>query len=80
MREAAKYYNEAYAKAWSAIAQQLEAARRKLNISEVRLESLSYDADSYISQIEELPGEPKAPSADELEIKVRIDAVYRVIR
>ncbi len=80
MREATKYYDEAYAKAWAAITQRLEASRRKLNISTVRLENLTYDADSYISQIEELPNEPKAPSADELEVKVRIDAIYRVIR
>ena len=80
MREAAKYYDAAYAKAWTAITRRVEVARRKLNVSEVRLENLTYDSDSYISQIEELPDEPKAPSADELEVKVRIDAVYRVIR
>ncbi len=80
MREATKYYDQAYAKAWAAITARLEAAKHELNISQVRLEDITYDADSYISQIEELPNEPKAPSADELEVKVRIDAVYRVIR
>lgn len=80
MREAARYYQEAYEKAWTLIGQKLEAHKRRLNISEVRLESAAYDADSYISQIEELPDEPKAPSPDQLEVKVRIEAFYQVIR
>ena len=80
VREAARYYDEAYAKAWTIIAQKLEAEKRRLNLSEVRLESIAYDADSYISQIDELPNEPKAPSLDELEVKVGIEAVYRIIR
>lgn len=80
MREASKYYDEAFAKAWAAIARRLEADKRKLGKSEVRLESVTYDADSYVSRIEELPDEPKAPSPDQLEIKVRVEAVYRVIR
>lgn len=80
VREAAKYYEEAYRKAWALIGQRLEADKRRLNVSEVCLESAAYDADSYISQIEELPDEPKAPSADQLEVKVGVEAVYRIIR
>lgn len=80
MREAAKYYEEAYTKAWTLIGQRLEADKRRLQITEVYLESVALDADSYISRIEELPDEPKAPSPDQLEVKVGIDAVYRIIR
>lgn len=80
MREASKYYNQAYTKAWTAINEKLESNRRMLNVSEVRLESVAYDADSYISQIEELPDDPKAPSPEELEVKVGVEAVYRIIR
>ncbi len=80
MREAKEYYEAAYAKAWTGIGLKLEAEKRRLNVSEVRLESVAYDSDSYISQIEELPDEPKAPSPDQLEVKVSIGVVYRIIR
>ena len=60
--------------------EKLESDKRKLNVSEVRLQSVTYDTDSYVSRIEELPDEPKAPSPDELEVKIEVEAVYEVIR
>jgi len=80
MREATAYYQQATEKAWRSIQERLEIEKRKLQVSDVLLESVTFDRDSYISQIEELPDEPKAPTPDQLEVKIGIEAVYRVIR
>jgi hypothetical protein len=74
------YYRAALGKAWEAIKLKLEIIKRQLNVSEVRLESVKYNTDSYISRIEELPDEPKAPSPDQLEVKLEMEVVYTVIQ
>ena len=79
MREAKEYYSQAFAKAWAAIDEKLQSYRQEMKISELRLENVLYDTDSYISRIDELPDEPKAPSTDLLEVKVGIEALYTVI-
>jgi len=80
VREASKYYEQAFAKAWLEIQGKLEAIKRRLDIQSVHLERVSYDRDSYISRIEELPDEPKAPQPDQVRVRVGIEAVYRIVR
>ncbi len=70
MREAKQYYDQAFANAWSAILEKLQTHKQQIKGSDFRLERIDYDADSYISRIDELPDEPKAPSADLLEVKI----------
>ena len=80
VREAKKYYDQAFAKAWATIDEKVQAYKRDMKFSEVRLENVLYDADSQISRIDELPDEPKAPTTDLLEVKVAIEALYTVVQ
>jgi hypothetical protein len=80
VREAKEYYDRAYAKAWAAIDEKVQAYKRDMKISEVRLGNVLYDADSQISRIDELPDEPKAPTTDLLEVKVGVEALYTVVQ
>ena len=80
MREAKEYYNRAFEKAWAAIEEKVQAYKRDMKFSEARLEKVRYDADSRISWIDELPDEPKAPTADSLEVKVGVEALYTVVQ
>ena len=80
MREAKEYYDRAFAKAWAAIDEKVQAYKRDMKISEVRLETVSYDADSHVSRIDELPEDPKAPAADLLEVKVSVEVLYIVVQ
>jgi hypothetical protein len=80
VREASAYYQAAIDKAWEAIRHKLEISRRQLGAGELVLERVTIDQDSYISEIEELPPEPKAPDPDELEVRVAVNVAYRVVR
>jgi len=80
VREAKEYYNRAFAKAWASIDEKVQAYKQNMKVSEVRLENVLYDADSQISQIDELPDEPKAPTTDLLEVKVGVEAMYTVVQ
>jgi len=80
VREAKEYYDRAFAKAWAVIDEKVQAYKQNMKVSEVRLENVLYDADSQISQIDELPDEPKAPTTDLLEVKVGVEAMYTVVQ
>ena len=80
MREVKPYYDQAFAKAWSAILEKLQSYKQEMKGSDFCLERVDYDADSYVSKIEELPDEPKAPSQDLLDVRIGVEALYRVIQ
>jgi hypothetical protein len=80
VREAKQYYDQAFADAWAAILEKLQSYKQEMKGSDFRLERVDYDADSYISKIDELPDEPKAPSQNLLDVKVGVEALYRVIQ
>lgn len=79
MREADKYYEQAFTDAWSQIQEKLELTKAQLNVASVRLERISYARDSFVSHIEELAEEPKSPHPDQIKVKVGVEAVYRIV-
>ncbi len=80
VRERSAAYEQARQVAWDAIQQKLEVIKKQLKIEKVRLEKLTYDQDSYVSEIEELPDDPKAPQPDDVQVRVGIEALYRIPR
>lgn len=80
MREADSYFQAALESAWGQIQRSLETTGKNMGAREFVLEKVSCSRDTYISDIDELPNEPKAPSPDQLEIRIGVEAVYRVVR
>ncbi len=79
VREPQSYYKAARDKAWESIQDNLSIIKQQLNLSEVYLEGLTCNEDSYLSRVEELPDEPKNSQLDQLQIKVEMIATYRII-
>ena len=80
MREVSNYYQKAFEIAWREIQGKLESAKENLGIHSTRLEQLHYDRSSFVSRIEELPDEPKAPYRNQVRVRVSVGAVFRIIR
>jgi hypothetical protein len=80
VREQSAAYEKARQMAWDAIQQKLEVIKKKLKIDKVQLEKLVYDQDSYVSEIEELPDDPKAAQPNEVQIRVGLEALYRILQ
>ena len=80
VREQSAAYEKARQMAWDAIQVKLEVIKKQLKIEKVELEKLIYDQDSYVSEVEELPDDPKAGQPDELQIRVGLEALYRILQ
>jgi hypothetical protein len=80
VREADSYFHEALENAWQEIRRNLETTRKIMGVREFVLETVSCSRDPYISDIDELPKEPKAARPDQLEVRVLVEAAYRVVR
>ncbi len=79
VREQSAAYEKARQVAWDAIQQKLEVIKKQLKIERVQLEKLIYDQDSYVSEIEELPDDPKASQPDDVQVRVGMEALYRIV-
>ena len=80
VREQSAAYEKARQMAWDAIQQKLEVIKKQLKIERVQLEKVIYDQDSYISEIEELPDDPKAAQPDDVQVRVGLEAWYRILQ
>ncbi len=80
MRENSTPYRQAADAAWREIQNRLEAIKKKLGDPRVELVEVSYDGDSFLSLVDELPDEPKSPDPGGVEIRVAIEAHYRIVR
>ena len=80
VREQSAAYEKARQMAWDAIQQKLEVIKKQLKIERVQLEKVIYDRDSYISEIEELPDDPKAAQPDDVQVRVGLEAWYRILQ
>jgi hypothetical protein len=80
VRESSEAYQQATDAAWQAIRNRLEVIKKKLGIRDVELENVYFDSDSSLSRIDELPDEPKSSNPGQIEIRVLVDAQYRIVR
>ncbi|HYK89612.1 MAG TPA: hypothetical protein VE398_12625 [Acidobacteriota bacterium] len=80
MRASPELYHQAMDAAWQKIQSRLEAIKKMLNIRDVELVELTYDGDSSVSLVDELPDEPKSSSPDHIEVRVTVEACYRIVR
>gem|GEM_PF-6703592 len=80
MRESSAAYQQATEAAWLAIRNRLEVTMKKLGVQNVKLENVYIDNDSSLSRIDELPDEPKSSHPGNIEIRVIVEASYRIVR
>jgi len=80
VRENSAAYQQATEAAWQAVRSRLEVTMKKLGVQKVKLEDVYLDSDSYLSRIDELPDEPKSPNPGYIELRVIVDAYYRIVR
>lgn len=80
MRESSTLYRQAADAAWREIQKRLEVIKKKLGDPKVELVEARYDGDSFLSLVDELPDEPKSPDPGRVEIRVAIEAHYRIVR
>lgn len=74
------YRKEALDRAWAAIEQKKGVIQEELGLGSLQLERVSYDQDSFISQIDELPEEAKSPNPDQIQVRVEVEAEYRILK
>ncbi len=80
MRENSELYSQAVDKAWRQIQSRANAVRMMLNARELELLGVTYDGDSSVSRVDELPDEPKSSNPIQIEVRVTVEAVYRIVR
>ncbi len=80
MRENSELYSQAEDKAWQQIQSRLDSVKRMFSTKELELVEVTYDGDSFVSRVDELPDEPKSSNPVEIEIRVAVEALYRIGR
>ena len=65
--------------AWESVQAKLSWLKERLNLAGVQLVRVKFDEDSLVSQIDELPDDPKSPQLDQLNIRVALEAAYRIL-